>query len=393
MTGLAVTVLSGLSVTTPAVLVATISGALLLDAVIGDPAWRWHPVRLIGSLAAKAEALARARPGQASATGVVSAPGLIGSVGNGGTPDSGSAAAAPDASTADAANPVTRSAAWPERVAGLAVWVAVALASVISAITVSSLARRVHPWAGIAVDVLLVWASIAPTDLARHARRVSRALTLDAAAGERDGDRGPVHGRQAVSMIVGRDVSGLDVAGVARACVESVAESSIDGVAAPLFWAAVAGAPGAIAYRAINTMDSMFGHKNDTYLHFGLVAARADDIATWIPARMSSALACLVAPLAGGSARGAWSSFVRWRLAHDSPNAGHPEAVYAGALGLRLGGPTRYAEGVIDKPWIHPTGTDARPTDIERAVGLMWLQTLASSVAFTGLVWLVWLTV
>ena len=148
--------------------------------------------------------------------------------------------------------------------------------------------------------------------------------------------------------------------------------------ALPLSWAA-------FAYRAVNTMDSMFGHKDERYLHFGLVPARADDVANWLPARISSILACTLAPLVGGSASSAFHSFFRWRLAHESPNAGHPESAYAGALGLRLGGPSRYAEGVIDKPWINPTGGEARALDIARATRLMYAQTVLSAAAFVAL--------
>jgi adenosylcobinamide-phosphate synthase len=183
-------------------------------------------------------------------------------------------------------------------------------------------------------------------------------------------------------MIVGRDVSVLDETGVARACIESVAESSIDGVAAPIFWAALLGPWAAFAYRSVNTMDSMFGHRNARYFSFGLVAARADDAANWLPARLSSLLACLVAPSAGGTIRGACTSFFHYRRSHASPNAGHPESAYAGAFGLRLGGPVSYPEGLTVKPWMNPGGRDAAIGDIKKAVRLMYVQTFASSMAF-----------
>ncbi|MBU1080375.1 MAG: cobalamin biosynthesis protein, partial [Spirochaetes bacterium] len=199
------------------------------------------------------------------------------------------------------------------------------------------------------------------------------------------GSAEPVRGRAAVAMLVGRDVSALDRAAVARACVESVAESSVDGAAAPLFWAALLGPWAAFAYRAVNTMDSMFGHKDERYVDFGLAPARADDVANWLPARLSSIVACLLSPLAGGGAAAAFRSFLSWRLAHESPNAGHPESAYAGALGLRLGGPSRYAEGVIDKPWINPQGREAVASDIRRAVALMYAQTVLSAGAFLAL--------
>lgn len=325
-----------------------IAGGLVLDALIGDPAVSWHPVRSLGRLAEAAEKASRRLFG---------APALA----------------------AEAGRSVARPSSLRARLAGAFAWLFVAGAGGATAWLLCACARAAHPALGSAADALVVWASIAPADLAAHAGRVGRALDRDA---ERDG--GPALGRRAVSMLVGRDVSGLDYSGVARACVESVAESSVDGAAAPLFWAALLGPWAAFAYRAVNTMDSMFGHKDDRYRDFGLVPARADDVANWLPARVSSVVACAAAPLVRGSARAALGSFLRWRLAHESPNAGHPESAYAGALGLRLGGPSRYAEGVIDKPWINPDGRDASPADIGRAVVLMYAQTVLSAAAFVA---------
>jgi len=321
-----------------------IAGGLLLDAVVGDPAVSWHPVRLLGRLAAAVETAARR---------LFQVP-------------------YPSATRTKAR----------ERLAGAFAWLFVAGAAGAAAWLITAAARAAHPDLGYLADAAVVWASIAPADLAAHAARVRRALERDAAAPT---DAGPLLGRRAVSMLVGRDVSALDESGVARACVESVAESSVDGAAAPLFWAALLGPWAAFAYRAVNTMDSMFGHKDERYLDFGLVPARADDAANWLPARVSSLIACAAAPLVRGSAQAAFRSFLRWRLAHESPNAGHPESAYAGALGLRLGGPSRYAEGVIDKPWINPEGRAAGPDDIGRAVVLMYAQVAASAALFAAL--------
>ena len=326
-----------------------IACGLALDAAIGDPAAPWHPVRLLGRLAACAESVARR---------IWKAP-----------------------VAADRTDAVSRGLALRAGLAGASAWLAVVAVAAAAALALSRAARAVHPLAGLAADVIVVWASIAPADLAAHAARVRRALE----AAERGEPGALERARAAVAMLVGRDVSALDPAGVARACVESVAESSVDGAAAPLFWAALLGPAGAFAYRAVNTMDSMFGHKDERYLRFGLVPARADDAANWLPARLSSTLACLLAPVAGGSARAALGSFARWRLAHESPNAGHPEAAYAGALGLRLGGPSRYAEGVIDKPWINPTGGEASSAQVRRAVRLMYAQAALSAAAFVAL--------
>jgi adenosylcobinamide-phosphate synthase len=330
--------------------------ALLLDALIGDPVITWHPVRLIGRLAEAMEGFSRRLSGCPSPADTTT--GLD---------------HAPATGTRVEPGPVT---------AGTLAWVLTSGLTAGLALTVSWLAGMVHPVFGLAIDVLIIWASVAPGDLAAHALRVKRALERDRLEHTDIIRQGPVHGRAAVAMIVGRDVSVLDEAGVARACIESVAESSIDGSAAPIFWAALLGPWAALAYRSVNTMDSMFGHRNARYYSFGLVAARADDVANWLPARLSSILACLVSPVAGGSIRGACASFFRYRLSHASPNAGHPEAAYAGAFGLRLGGPVRYPEGVAVKPWMNPDGIDAAIEDIRKAVRLMYVQTLVSAMAF-----------
>lgn len=318
----------------------TIVISLCLDAIIGDPTLRWHPVRALGVFASHVEAFTRR---------------VLRGIGS---------------------NHI-----WQEKLAGLTTWLVVMMVATISAISISSLGHALNHWVGIAMDAIIVWASIAPTDLARHALRVEHALKVDASSYATE----PLRGREAVSMLVGRDVSALNAQGIARACIESIAESSIDGVAAPIFFGIMLCPWAAFAYRALNTMDSMFGHKNERYLHFGLVPARADDLANWLPARLSSITACLIAPLAGGSAVGACRSFIRWRSAHESPNSGHPESTYAGAFNLCLGGPTHYADGIVNKLWINPHGRDAEPADIKRALRLMYIQTIASLVTFIGL--------
>jgi len=366
--------------------IIALAGGLVLDAIIGDPAVRWHPVRLLGRLAAITETTSR-RLFRCPAPAVSSVPAAPKEVQ---APLSANPAPAPAAGSVHAALP--RPSVARSRLAGAAAWLFVTGTAAGSAWAVCAAMRAIHPLPGTAADILVVWASIAPADLAAHAARVRRALARDAAAKTAaaatdapSAEAGPQRGRAAVSMLVGRDASELDASGVARACVESVAESSVDGAAAPLFWAALLGPWAAFAYRAVNTMDSMFGHKDERYLHFGLVPARADDAANWLPARVSSLLACAAAPLVGGNARDAFRSFFRWRLAHESPNAGHPESAYSGALGIRLGGPSRYAEGIIDKPWINPAGAEAVPGDISRAARLMYIQTILSAAAFAAL--------
>lgn len=160
-------------------------------------------------------------------------------------------------------------------------------------------------------------------------------------------------GREAVGLIVGRDTKELDQAGVCRAAIESLAESFCDGICAPIFWLTLLGLPGGIAYKMVNTADSMIGHKTERYLEFGMAAARTDDAMNWIPARLSVlwlALGALVVP--GASAWRALTIAKRDAKLHDSPNAGWPEAAMAGALGVRLMGPRRYNGEMVNGDWL-----------------------------------------
>jgi adenosylcobinamide-phosphate synthase len=174
--------------------------------------------------------------------------------------------------------------------------------------------------------------------------------------------------RRAVARTVGRDPQRLDEAGVARAALESLAENTSDGVVAPLFWGLLFGLPGIAGYKAINTLDSMIGHRSPRYEDFGRAAARIDDVANLIPARLTGALLAVVAGAA------------RWRRAlavmradaraHRSPNAGWPEAALAGALGVRLSGPRVYGDRIADEPWLNATAPDPGPGDLDRGLGL-----------------------
>ncbi len=173
--------------------------------------------------------------------------------------------------------------------------------------------------------------------------------------------------RAAVSHIVGRDPNRLDAAGVARAAIESLAENASDGVVAPLFWGALLGLPGIFAYKAINTLDSMIGHKSERYRDFGLVAARLDDLVNLIPARATA----LAFALAAGRRMGpALRLALKEARQHRSPNAGWPEAAMAGALSIRLSGPRVYYNRVADEPWINGLAPDPTARDIDRALAL-----------------------
>ena len=189
-------------------------------------------------------------------------------------------------------------------------------------------------------------------------------------------------GRAAVAKIVGRDVARLDEAGVARAAIESLAENFSDGVVAPALWLVLGGLPGAICYKAINTADSMIGHRTQKHEAFGFAAAKADDFVNWPAARLSILPIVLASMLASGvSPHAAWQSVRHDAQGHPSPNAGWPEAAFAGALGLRLGGPRVYAGETIDDAWIG-SGKDPSYRDIRRA---LTLYRLACAVHWTSL--------
>lgn len=191
--------------------------------------------------------------------------------------------------------------------------------------------------------------------------------------------------RYAVSMIVGRDTQCLDEAGVARAAVETVAENASDGVIAPLIFLALGGAPLGMLYKAVNTMDSMVGYKNDRYLYFGRAAARLDDALNFLPARIAGVLMCL-GGAAGGftTGRTPGGSFRRDRKRHKSPNSAHTEAACAGALQLQLAGPNYYFGQLVDKPTI---GDDQRPVealDILRAGRILYATAFFALLLFCG---------
>jgi len=206
---------------------------------------------------------------------------------------------------------------------------------------------------------IAVWACLGGTTLTRVADAMHRRLA--------DGDL--TAARELVSSLCGRDPQSLDATGIARATVESVAENTSDAGVAPLVWAAVAGVPGVLGYRAVNTLDAMVGYRTDRHLRFGWASARTDDLANLLPARLAALLACLLAPLVGGTPHGAWMAWRADAARHPSPNAGCVEAAFAGALGLQLGGPTVYGGRAEQRPSLG-SGRSPEPADIARAAHL-----------------------
>jgi adenosylcobinamide-phosphate synthase len=229
--------------------------------------------------------------------------------------------------------------------------------------------------AGAAVEAILIGMLVAQRSLYDHVQTVEMALLQG----------GLPAGRQAVSHIVGRDPNRLDLHGVARAAIESLAENFSDAVVAPVFWYLLLGLPGLLAYKMANTLDSMIGHRSERYRAFGWAAARFDDLLNLVPARLSGVLLVLAAGFAGAARAGA-AAFIMVRDAgkHRSPNAGWPEAAMAGALGLRLAGPRVYAEGPVHDAWLGDGTHNATPSDIRRALRLYQLACLLQAGLILG---------
>jgi adenosylcobinamide-phosphate synthase len=237
------------------------------------------------------------------------------------------------------------------------------------------LALRQVPFGTVLIG-LIASTLIAQLSLYQHVARVRSALA----------DGGLSEARKAVSMIVGRDPDQLDEAGVCRAAIESCAENFSDGVVAPVFWLALLGLPGLIAYKVINTADSMIGHRTARHKCFGWAAARLDDLANLIPARLSGLLLATVAPVVNGAVATAFKVMQRDANKHRSPNAGWPESAMAGALGLALAGPRRYGEHSVDDPFLNAESRKvAASDDISRALHLLVAACLLEAAAYAAL--------
>ncbi|MCB2097369.1 MAG: cobalamin biosynthesis protein CobD [Parvularculaceae bacterium] len=226
-------------------------------------------------------------------------------------------------------------------------------------------------WPGFLVEAFIASSLIASRSLYMHVAAVAVPLSVnDLAAAQ-----------MAVSKIVGRDPAHLDEAGIARAAMESLSENASDGVVAPLFWGALFGLPGIAAYKSINTLDSMIGHRNERYSAFGGFAARLDDIANLVPARLTGLL------IAAASIRPqAFSIMIRDARRHRSPNAGWPEAAMAGALGVRLSGPRIYGDRVSDEPWLNAGARDPDAKDLRSGL-FLYIKAMALGAALLGIAW------
>ncbi len=224
--------------------------------------------------------------------------------------------------------------------------------------------------AGLASAGLPAPVSLTLTALIASSLIAQRSLAAHVAAVADGLEKGIPEGRKAVAKIVGRDVDGLDAPGIASAAIESLAENFSDGVVAPALWIAIGGLPGGLCYKAINTADSMIGHLTERHAAFGFASAKLDDLVNYFPARLSALLAAIAGLFFNGSSfEGALRAIRRDAHGHPSPNAGWPEAAFAGALGLRLGGPRSYGQIRAEDGWIG-TGDGVCAEDIGRALAL-----------------------
>ncbi|HIJ57077.1 MAG TPA: cobalamin biosynthesis protein CobD [Deltaproteobacteria bacterium] len=236
-------------------------------------------------------------------------------------------------------------------------------------------AQAVHPMLRTVLEILLIYYAISIRSLESSAMAVSDALNKE----------GLSSAREKVSHIVGRDTESLDNTGIAGGAVESVAENLVDGVISPLLYACIGGAPLAMAFKMINTLDSMIGYKNEKYEQFGKVAARLDDLANYLPARLSIPVISIAAQLLSGKGMSAFKTAVSEGTNHTSPNAGYPEAAFAGALEVKLNGPNIYGGKLVEKPFVGIRFNRPEVFHIKKACDLMML----SAFLWFILVWLV----
>ena len=309
-------------------LTAAILCGALLDLLLADPAWMPHPVLYMGKAIAALEKFLRPRLPR--------------------TPEG-------------------------ELFGGVLLAAALPLGTLAICGGVCFLAERVHPAAGFFVQTLWCWQALALRGLATESGRVYRELSDLPAA------------RRAVSRIVGRDTQDLTAEGVVKAAVETVAENFSDGVAAPLLYMLLGGAPLAMVYKSINTMDSMVGYKNERYLYFGRAAAKLDDAANFLPARLAALFWIAAAFLTGHDGKNAWRIWRRDRRNHASPNSAQTESACAGALGIQLAGPASYFGKVYDKPTIGDPLRPAEPEDILRANRMLYAAGVLALLAGIGL--------
>ena len=308
-------------------------GGFVLDALFGDPAWLPHPVVYMGKAISKLEKFLRPRLPK--------------------TPQG-------------------------ELLGGAIVAFCLPVGTFLLTGLVCWGAARLHPLLGLAVQMFWCGQALAARGLVQESTNVYKELKKPDLPGA----------RKAVSRIVGRDTAELTAEGVTKAAVETVAENASDGVIAPLLYMLIGGAPLALTYKAVNTMDSMLGYKNEKYLYFGRVPAKLDDVANYIPSRLAGLLWVAAAAFTHNDAKGAWKIWRRDRRRHASPNSAQTESACAGALGVQLAGPAYYFGEYYAKPTIGDALRPIEPEDILRANQMMYVASsfaLAWGCAFRAL--------
>lgn len=305
-------------------------GGFILDGIFGDPAWLVHPVVIMGKAITALEKFLRKR--------------------------------LPNTSEG-------------ERLGGRILAMALPVGTLLITGGVCWLFYRISPILGFAIELLWCAQALAAKGLAQESTNVYRELVK--------GDL-PAS-RRAVSRIVGRDTAELTSEGVTKAAVETVAENASDGVIAPLFYMMLGGAPLALVYKAINTMDSMVGYKNEKYLYFGRAAAKLDDAANYLPSRLSALLLIAASFFCRENGKNAWKIWRRDRRNHASPNSAQTEAVMAGALSVQLAGPAWYFGEYYDKPTIGDPLRPVEPGDILRADRMLYWGGFLSLILLCGI--------
>lgn len=324
------------------IILACVTG-FLLDCIFGDPAWMYHPIRVIGNLISVLEKGLRKL--------------LCSRI---------------PASEQEKKNR-------REVLAGGILWVlTVSLSFLVPAVLLFA-AGKVHPAVRFLLETFWCYQIFAARCLVGESKKVYQKLKEDDLPGA----------RKAVSMIVGRDTENLTAEGVTKAAVETVAENTSDGVTAPLLFLLIGGAPLGFLYKAVNTMDSMLGYKNEKYLYFGRIPAKMDDVFNYIPARLTAWFMVAAAFLTGMDGENAWKIYLRDKRKHASPNSAQSEAVCAGALDVQLAGDAVYFGKIYKKDYIGDAIRKIEPEDILRAGKLMYMTTILMMVVFGGL--LLWI--
>ena len=316
-------------------LAACIAG-FFLDFIFGDPVWLYHPVRLIGKGISFGERqLRKLCSSNKSGRGLVAT--------------------------------------------GAVLWVCIAGISFLLPLGLLILAQKIHPVLRFVLETFWCYQIIAARCLCKESVKVYDRLKADDLPGA----------RRAVSMIVGRDTENLSAEGVTKAAVETVAENTSDGVTAPLIYMLIGGAPLGFLYKAVNTMDSMLGYKNDKYLYFGRIPAKMDDVFNYIPSRVTALFMIVAAFFCGMDGKNAWRIYRRDRRKHASPNAAQTEAVCAGALRVRLAGDAVYFGKLYKKEFIGDSLRPIEPEDIKRTGRLMYVTAVLMLIVFGAVKYIV----